>query len=101
MKINAPRFLLLAALPGLLAEHFCLQHGGEGLPVQELVAKAAVEAFAAGVLPWAAGLEVERLAAAPCDPLPHRQRHALGAVVAADELRRAPAAEAEGKSGGW
>ena len=35
------RSLLVVPLPVLLAEHFRLQHRGEGFPVQELVAKAA------------------------------------------------------------
>lgn len=83
------RTLLVVVLAVLLAEHFRLQHAGEGFPVQELIAEPAVEAFAVSVLPRAARLNVKRLEPAPCDPLLHRPGHELRVVVAADELGRA------------
>ena len=50
-----------------------------------------LKALAVGVLPRTTRLDVERLEPAPRDPLLHRLGHELGAVVAADILRRAAA----------
>src|SRR4051812_20200428 len=87
------RPLVVVPLAMLLAKHFGLQRRDEGFAAQELVPKAAVKALAIRILPRTAGLDVERLEPAPCDPVLHRQGHEFGAVVAADKLRRAPARE--------
>ncbi len=71
------------------AQHFCFQEGGEGFRALKLVPEPAVETLAVGVLPWAAGLDVEGFKASPGDPFLHGPRHELRAIVAADELGQA------------
>src|SRR6478735_2580640 len=83
------RALQVVVLPVAFAQHFCFQQGGKGLPVEELVAEPAVEAFAVGVLPWTAGFDIEGFKSSPPDPVLHGLCDELRAIVAADELRRA------------
>ncbi len=75
---------MVVPVPVLPAEYFCLQHGGEGFTVEELVPEPAVKALAAGILPRAARLDVERFEPVPRDPVLHRQSHEFRPVVAAD-----------------
>ena len=79
--------LLIVAVPIFVAQHFCFCQRGEDLAVEQLITQAAVEALAIGVLPWAAGLDVESLEALLGDPFAHRFGDELRTVVAADELR--------------
>src|SRR5436190_1030460 len=73
------------------AQHFCLQQRGKGFAVEELVPEPAVEALAVSVLPGAARFDKEGFEPAPLDPVLHGPGDELGAVVTADELRRASA----------
>src|SRR5512135_200670 len=63
----------------------------ELLAVQELVAELAVERLRVAILPGARRRHVQRPGAGPLQPIPHRLRRELRAVVAADPMRRAPA----------
>src|SRR4029077_6621268 len=56
----------------------------EDLAVEQLVAKAGVEAFNVAVLPGAASLDVSGLGADSCDPLLHGLGDELRSVVGAD-----------------
>lgn len=66
-----------------------LASGSEPFGVQALVAQAAVEALVRTVLPGLSGFDVDCLDPVLGDPLQDRQRHELGAVVAAHERRGA------------
>lgn len=74
-----------------------LAAGVEPFGIQALVAQAAVEALVGAVLPRIAGLDMHGLDPVPGDPLQDRQRHELGAVVAADERRCAAFAHQPGQ----
>src|SRR4051794_37272668 len=74
----------------VLEDHLRLLQRLEHLPVQQLIPQSAVEGLAVGVLPRAPRGDVQRLRPTTGQPAPHRLRHELGAVVAADELRLAP-----------
>jgi hypothetical protein len=63
----------------------------KGFSIQELVSEPAVEALTVGVLPRRSGFDAEHFEPASRDPLLHGLRHKLGAVVASDEVGRAPA----------
>jgi hypothetical protein len=74
-----------------------LASGAEPFGIQALVAQAAVEALVGAVLPRLAGLDVHGLDPVLGDPLQDRQRHELGAVVAAHERRCAAFAHQPGQ----
>ena len=64
--------------------------GFENMPVQTLGPQLSVEALDERVLPRASRCDEDRLAPLGPQPGPHRLGDELGAVVAADVLRRSP-----------
>ena len=69
----------------------------EDLAVQEFVPQLCIEALAVAVLPWTARLDVGRPGADSGDPLPHRLRHELWAIVGPDVVRDAAEDELVGQ----
>src|SRR5688572_13774341 len=63
------------------AQHFCFQQAGEALTIEELVPEPAVEAFAVGILPWAAGFDIEGFKPPPPDPVLHGPGDKFRAIV--------------------
>src|SRR5690606_10647540 len=78
-------------------QDFSFAHGVEDLPVEHLVAQLAIEALVVAVLPWRAGLDVERLHADPAKPFPHNIGGKLRAIVRSDMRRRAVPSEQIGE----
>jgi hypothetical protein len=82
----------LIVLPAvLLKEVLSLAKAVEELAVQELVAKAAVEALRVPVLPRAAGRDEQRPDPALFEPLAHGRRDELWSVVPLEEAMTGPA----------
>ena len=60
-----------------LRQHPNLLHRVEDLAVEDLIAKLRVEGLAEAVLPWAAGLDLQRLRPGVDQPLPQVASHEL------------------------
>ena len=71
-----------------LDQHFRLRQIVEDFPIQQLVPELAVEALVVAVLPWRAGLDLERLHADTRQPVPHRLCGELAAIIRTDVVRR-------------
>src|SRR5258706_14289656 len=72
----------------LLDQGTGFEQRGEDLAIEQLVAEAAVERLAIGILPRAAGLDESHLDVLGSQPVAHCACDELGAVVGANEGRR-------------
>src|SRR5438067_13058086 len=80
-----------------LDDRLCLRPRPEPFETQALVAELAGEAFGNAILPRPAGLDQCRVDALRDDPGQERFRHALRAVVAAQEARGTAFADQPGE----
>lgn len=78
---------MIVIQPPVLHQHLGLLQCLEPLAIQQFILQLAVEAFAVGVLPRTARLDVQRAGSAFLQPCLHRRRDKLRTIVAADELR--------------
>ena len=62
----------------------------ENFAVGQFIPQFSVEAFTITVLPWASGLDVERLGAHVCQPAAYDLGRHLKAIVGSDVLRADP-----------
>lgn len=73
--------LPLVTLTPALDQHLRLSERREDLDVQEFIPELRVQAFAVAFLPWAAGLDVERLDPDPAKPLTRVSGDEFGSVA--------------------
>ena len=71
-----------------LDQHLRLRQIVEDFPIQQLVPELAIEALIVAVLPWRAGLDLERVHADTRQPVPHRLCSELAAIIRNDVVRR-------------
>src|SRR5207342_2226776 len=76
----------IVVAPPLLDQHLGLVQRRELLACQQLVAELGVEALTVAILPWATGLNEERLHADPTQPLAHVAGDELWPIVRANVL---------------
>jgi hypothetical protein len=81
-----------------LDDDLCLAQSVENLAVEQLIAKAGIEALDIAVLPGTAPLDVSGLGADSCDPFLHGLGDELRSVVGADVSGNAPQGEEVGQN---
>ena len=87
----------IVLLAELFGEHACFRHAGEEGPVQELIAKPAVEALSESILPGAARRYEVRSGLLTGQPCLKRLGNELRAVVTPEEARRSVLCEQAGE----